>query len=239
MDVLQLLTDKLMQGGYPGGGAKPAAQLRLPSLSLPSPKRGQSSRIETKEYFLWKIALQRTIRNNSLSPDAVLALYASTPKLTTETWSAIFQSSSTLDSALQKLDQIHPPIDHVYTQLVKQITRVPVMHQLSSKERIYQLNEMLELVEQFITFFGKSQDLKRSNVLIVLTKLSDSRSSTEEFVKQIYVFDCAYRTGVPYCMSLRDYLIEARLLTIDLESALEIVEAEEPGTGTAKFTLYN
>ena len=239
MDVLQLLTDKLMQGGHLGGGAKPAGQLRLPNLSLPSPKRGQSSRIETKEYFLWKIALQRTIKNNSLSPDAVLALYASTPKLTTEAWSAVFQSSATLDSALQKLDQIHPPIEHVYSQLVKQITKMPVMHQLSSKERIHQLNEMLELVEQFITFFGNSQDLNRSNALVVLTKLPESRYSKENFVKQIYIFDDAFRAGVPYCVSLRNYLVEVRLLTVDLESALEIVEAEEPGTNTAKFTLYN
>ena len=236
VDVLQLLTDKLMQGGYLGGGNKPAAQLRLPNLALPSPKRGQSSRIETKEYFLWKIALQRTIKNNSLSPDAVLALYASTPKLTTEAWSAVFQSSSTLDSALQKLDQIHPPIEHVYSQLVMQITKMPVMYQLSSKERIYQLNEMLELLEQFITFFGNSQDLKRSNALVVLTKLSESKYSNENFVKQIYIFDDAHRAGVPYCISLRNYLVEVRLLTVDLESALQIVEAEEPGATTAGFT---
>lgn len=225
--VLEMLTDKLQQGGYLGGGTRQAGQLRLPNLSLPSPRRGQSSRVETKEYFLWRVALQKTIENNSLSSDAVLALYASNPKLTTESWSAVFQTSPSLDAALQKLDQIHPPIEHVYSQLVKEITEIPMLHQLTTKERIYHLNEALELVEQFITFFGNSQDLMRSNVLVVLAKLSESRNSKDNFIRQIYTFDDAFRAGTPYCLSLRDYLVEVRLLTVDLESALKIVEAEE------------
>ena len=235
VDVLQILTDKLMDGGHLSGSTRQQGQLRLPNLSLPTPRRGPSSRVETKEYFLWKAALKKTVENNSLSEEAVLALYATNPKLTTESWSAVFQSSSSLGMAIKKLDQLHPPIEHVYGQLVRQITEMPTMYQLTTRERIYQLNEVLEHLEQFITFFGNTQDLKRSNVLVVLAKLPESKDNKDNFVRQIYTFDNAHRAGIPYCKSLKDYLVEVRLLNVDLESAMEIVEAEEVGTNRSNI----
>ena len=232
VDFLQLMTDKLMAG--PLGGEKPTShQLRLPNLSLPLPRKTTAGRIETKEYHLWRISLEKTISNNHLSEDAVLSLLANNVKLTSDEWLATFQSSSNLQDALGRLDQMHAPIQHLYGQLIRQITEAPPLHGVNPRERIYQLNELIQYTEEFITFFGQSTDLNRENILICLAKIADSKEGRDMSLRNIYVFDEAFRGGRPYCQSLKDHLIEARLLAVDLESALESISDAEGKKSTA------
>ena len=136
-----MVADKLSGGA---GESRNPATLRLPNLVLPSPKKSSSGRVDTKEFHLWRVALEKTVRNNNLSPDAVLSLYASNMKLTTEDWVATFQASPDLNTALRKLDEMHAPIQHLYGQLIRQITETPTMHGYSTRERIYQLNLLIQ-----------------------------------------------------------------------------------------------
>ena len=227
VDVLQLMTDKLMTGHMMGGDRPSNTQLRLPNLSLPVPRKTQAGRVETKEYHLWRISLEKTIRNNNLSADAVLSLLATNVKLTSEEWLATFQSSASLPEALQRLDTMHAPIQHLYGQLIRQITKSPDLHGVSTKERIYQLNQMIQHTEEFITFFGTSTDLNREHIIVCLEKISDSKEGSYMSLRHIYAFDEAFRCGRPYCQSLKAHLIEARLLAVDLESALETLSEAE------------
>ena len=232
VDVLQLMTDKLLTGHMIGGDRPPHPQLRLPNLSLPVPRKTQSGRVETKEYHLWRISLEKTIRNNNLSADAVLSLLATNVKLTSEEWLATFQSSASLPEALTRLDTMHAPIQHLYGQLIRQITKAPDLHGVSTKERIYQLNQMIQHTEEFITFFGSSTDLNREHIIVCLEKISDSKEGSYMSLRNIYAFDEAFRCGRPYCQSLKAHLIEARLLAVDLESALETLSEAEGNKST-------
>ena len=223
VNVLELVAEKL--GGVKG--EMRAGPLRLPNLSLPSPKRGSNGRVETKEYHLWKIALKKTVKNNNLSGEAVLAIYSSNVKLTTEDWMATFQASPDLETALERLDTMHAPIQHLYGQLIRQITESPTMHGFTTKERIYQLNLLVQYTEEFITFFGASADLNREHTMIVLAKIAESKEARDMSLRHIYGFDEAYRRGEPYAQSLKRHLVEIRLLAVDLEAALETISAAE------------
>ena len=226
VDYLELMTEKLMAGTL-GGNRPPTNQLRLPNLSLPVPRKTHAGRIETKEYHLWRISLEKTICNNHLSEDAVLSLLATNVKLTSDDWIATFQSSSSLQDALCRLDTMHAPIQHLYGQLIRQLTEAPAMHGVNTKERIYELNQLIQYTEEFITFFGASTDFNREQILIILAKIATSQEGRDMSLRNIYVFDEAFRGGLPYCQSLKAHLIEARLLSVDLESALESISAAE------------
>ena len=226
--VLEKISEKLFQGGNEGGG-RAGGQLRLPNLVLPSPKRTMSGRVEPKEYYLWRLSLAKTIQNNHLQPEAVLALYSANPKLTSEPWVSTFQGCSSLKEALQKLDLLQPPLQSVYGQLVRQITGIPSFHKLPIQDRIYQLNLLLEYIEQYLAFFGCTQDLRRDNVIVVVAKTAESEEAQSLAINQIYTFDREKAAGTPYCRSLKSYLIRARSLAVDLASALQVVEAEGLG----------
>ena len=234
VDFLQLMTDKLMQGQI-GGERPPPGQLRLPNLTLPLPRKSPAGRIETKEYHLWRISLEKTILNNKLNEDAVLALLANNVKLTTDEWLATFQSSATLQMALQRLDTMHAPIQHLYGQLIRQLTESTPLHGATTKERIHLLNLMIQYIEEFIIFFGASTDLTRENILIILAKIADSKEARDMSLRNIYTFDEAFRRGTPYSQSLKDHLVEARLLAVDLESALDsIADADHKRGGNIR-----
>ena len=224
VDVLQMVADKLSGGA---GESRNPATLRLPNLVLPSPKKSSSGRVDTKEFHLWRVALEKTVRNNNLSPDAVLSLYASNTKLTTEDWVATFQASPDLNTALRKLDEMHAPIQHLYGQLIRQITETPTMHGYSTRERIYQLNLLIQYLDEFLTFFGATSDLNREQTMIVLAKIAESKDARDISFRTIYSFDLAYQEGFPYSRSLKKHLIDVRLLAVDLEAALEAISSFE------------
>ena len=222
VDYLELMTEKLMAGAI-GGGRQQGSQLKLPNLNLPVPKKSPAGRVDTKDYHLWRISLEKTISNNKLPQEAVLSLLATNVKLTSDEWLATFQSSSTLQEALTRLDTMHAPIQHLYGQLIRQITDTPALHGVTTTERIFQLNRLIQYVEEFLTFFGASTDLNREQMLIVLAKIADSYAGRDMSLRNIYAFDEAFRGGRPYAQSLKSHLIEARLLAVDLESALESI----------------
>ena len=226
VDYLELMTEKLMAGSI-GGVKQQTNQLKLPNLNLPVPKKSQDGRVDTKAYHLWRISLERTISSNRLPEEAVLSLLATNVKLTSEDWLATFQASSTLQEALGRLSTFHAPIQHLYGQLIREITEVPALHGLTTTERIFQLNHLIQHTDEFITFFGNTTDLNREHTLIVLAKIADSSAGRDMSLRNIYVFDEAFRAGKPYCQSLKAHLIEARLLSVDLESALEAIAESE------------
>ena len=226
VDYLELMTEKLMAGTL-GGGRQTTNQLKLPNLNLPVPRKNQEGRVDTKAFHLWRISLERTISTNRLPEEAVLSLLATNVKLTSDDWLATFQASSTLKEALGRLSTFHAPIQHLYGQLIREITEVPALHGLTTTERIFQLNKLIQHTDEFITFFGASTDLNREHTLIVLAKIADSSAGRDMSLRNIYVFDDAFRGGKPYCQSLKAHLIEARLLSVDLESALETIAESE------------
>ena len=226
VDYLELMTEKLMAGTI-GGGKHTTNQLKLPNLTLPVPRKNQEGRVDTKAYHLWRISLERTISSNRLPEEAVLSLLATNVKLTSDDWLATFQASSTLQEALGRLSTFHAPIQHLYGQLIREITEVPALHGLTTTERIFQLNRLLQHTDEFITFFGTTTDLNREHTLIVLAKIADSSAGRDMSLRNIYVFDEAFRDGKPYSQSLKAHLIEARLLSVDLESALEAIAESE------------
>ena len=213
--------------GTLGGGRQTTNQLKLPNLNLPVPRKNQEGRVDTKAFHLWRISLERTISTNRLPEEAVLSLLATNVKLTSDDWLATFQASSTLKEALGRLSTFHAPIQHLYGQLIREITEVPALHGLTTTERIFQLNKLIQHTDEFITFFGASTDLNREHTLIVLAKIADSSAGRDMSLRNIYVFDDAFRGGKPYCQSLKAHLIEARLLSVDLESALETIAESE------------
>ena len=226
VDYLELMTEKLMAGTL-GGGRQTTNQLKLPNLNLPVPRKNQEGRVDTKAFHLWRISLERTISTNRLPEEAVLSLLATNVKLTSDDWLATFQASSTLKEALGRLSTFHAPIQHLYGQLIREITEVPALHGLTTTERIFQLNKLIQHTDEFITFFGASTDLNREHTLIVLAKIADSSAGRDMSLRNIYVFDDAFRGGKPYCQSLKAHLIEARLLSVDLEAALETISESE------------
>ena len=226
VDYLELMTEKLMAGTI-GGVKQQTSQLKLPNLNLPVPRKNQDGRVDTKAYHLWRISLERTISNNRLPEEAVLSLLATNVKLTSDDWMATFQASSTLQEALGRLSTFHAPIQHLYGQLIREITEVPALHGLTTTERIFQLNQLIQHTDEFIIFFGNTTDLNREHTLIVLAKIADSSAGKELSLRNIYAFDEAFRAGKPYSQSLKAHLIEARLLSVDLESALETISESE------------
>ena len=220
------MTEKLMAGTI-GGVKQQTSQLKLPNLNLPVPRKNQDGRVDTKAYHLWRISLERTISNNRLPEEAVLSLLATNVKLTSDDWMATFQASSTLQEALGRLSTFHAPIQHLYGQLIREITEVPALHGLTTTERIFQLNQLIQHTDEFIIFFGNTTDLNREHTLIVLAKIADSSAGKELSLRNIYAFDEAFRAGKPYSQSLKAHLIEARLLSVDLESALETISESE------------
>ena len=226
VDYLELMTEKLMAGTI-GGVKQQTSQLKLPNLNLPVPRKNQDGRVDTKAYHLWRISLERTISNNRLPEEAVLSLLATNVKLTSDDWLATFQASSTLQEALGRLSTFHAPIQHLYGQLIREITEVPALHGLTTTERIFQLNQLIQHTDEFIIFFGNTTDLNREHTLIVLAKIADSSAGKELSLRNIYAFDEAFRAGKPYSQSLKAHLIEARLLSVDLESALETISESE------------
>ena len=226
VDYLELMTEKLMAGTI-GGVKQQTSQLKLPNLNLPVPRKNQDGRVDTKAYHLWRISLERTISNNRLPEEAVLSLLATNVKLTSDDWLATFQASSTLQEALGRLSTFHAPIQHLYGQLIREITEVPALHGLTTTERIFQLNQLIQHTDEFITFFGNTTDLNREHTLIVLAKIACSSAGRDLSLRNIYAFDEAFRAGKPYSQSLKAHLIEARLLSVDLEAALETISESE------------
>ena len=226
--ILELLTKKLVNERNPP--APSSSNLRLPTMSLPTPRREHlGTQVGTKAFYTWKHALLNTMRTHQLPPETLLTYYSTNEKLPAS-WLEAFCNSSTLQEGLDQISTTYPPIDSLHSELTHDLTSLPALENCSEKGRVARINKLLTHLSDFRKFFGNypALDLRRESCIIILHHLCGDNGKPE-MVRYLSDLDHQRTNGTLYMDSLAYILVRIRLSLIDIVSALTLVP-QQPRT---------
>jgi len=137
----------------------------------------------------------------------------------------VFQSSDTLEQALETIGSRFPPLNSLHAELVKELLSYPPLEASTEKAKILRCSKLLTSLEDFLRFFRgeASLDLSRDKILFILHNLAGQQEYKQEILREVSSMDEQRKGGRLYADSLKEFLLRYRLLYVDLHSALQLV----------------
>ena len=221
--VLTLLTEKLMK--TPTTNAEKASTLKLPTITLPRCKRDGSEITSARQWYTFKYNLYTAMATHNLDEKVLLMHYSTDTRLLSSSIQDTFQTSDTLQGALDAVDSRYPPVSSLHAELQKELLAFPPMDTNSEKAKIVRLSKVLTSLEDFLKFFKNEAtlDISREKILVILHNLAGDTASKQELVKEVAEMDRKRASGQLYADSLKQFLLRQRLMYTDLNAALTIV----------------
>ena len=221
--VLTLLTDKLMKA--PNASQEKASTLKLPTITLPKCKKDGSDITSARQWYTFKYNLFTAMATHKLDPKILLMHYSTDTRLLSNSIQDTFQTSDTLQGALEAVDSRYPPVSSLHSELQKELLSFPPMDTNSEKAKILRISKVLTSLEDFLKFFKNEAtlDISREKILVILHNLAGDAASKQELVKEVAEMDRKRAAGQLYADSLKQFLLRQRLMYVDLNAALTLV----------------